>query len=73
MTTEERLKFNKKYSAILKRELFRGLNLLNETGIEKEDYKNLIVNINNTNNILFQLGSDIETLEKENSQVEESN
>lgn len=72
MTIEERIAFETKYLEILKRQINEGLELLSNTSIGDASYKELVVNINNTNNIALQLDADIKDLTKETTNEEVS-
>ena len=72
MNTEERITFETKYLEILKKQINEGLELLSNTSIGDSSYKDLIVNINNTNNIALQLYDDIKELTKETPNEEVS-
>ena len=72
MNTEERIEFEKKYLEILRTHINEGLELLSNTSIGDVSYKDLIVNINNTNNIALQLYEDINELTKETTKEEVS-
>ena len=70
MTLEERIEFETKYLEILKRQINEGLELLSNTSIGDTNYKELVVNINNANNIALQLDNDIKELTKETTNEE---
>lgn len=62
MSIEERIEFEQKYLEILKVKINDGLETLKQTAITDNNYKDLVVNINNSNNILLQLQNDINEL-----------
>lgn len=67
---EFRLKFEKEYLSILKTQINEGLEILRGLKISDDNYKDVVVNLNNANNIALQLEHDIAELEKENTNDE---
>ena len=65
--TFDRLTFEIKYLDILKKQMNEGLEILNELKISDANYKDVVVNLNNANNIALQLENDIVELTKENT------
>ena len=63
----DRLTFEIKYLDILKKQMNEGLEILNELKISDANYKDVVVNLNNANNIALQLENDIVELTKENT------
>lgn len=62
--TFDRLTFEIKYLEILKKQINEGLNILSTMKISDENYKDVVVNLNNANNIALQLEHDIVELSK---------
>lgn len=69
---EFRLKFEKEYLSILKTQINEGLEILRGLKISDDNYKDVVVNLNNANNIALQLEHDIAELEKENTNDKEA-
>lgn len=72
----DRLTFEIKYLEILKKQINEGLNILSTMKISDENYKDVVVNLNNANNIALQLEHDIVELSKpetENKEEEPTN
>lgn len=65
--TFDRLTFEIKYLDILKKQMNEGLEILNGLKISDTNYKDVVVNLNNANNIALQLENDIVELTKENT------
>lgn len=65
--TFDRLTFEIKYLDILKKQMNEGLEILNGLKISDANYKDVVVNLNNANNIALQLENDIVELTKENT------
>lgn len=63
----DRLTFEIKYLDILKKQMNEGLEILNGLKISDANYKDVVVNLNNANNIALQLENDIVELTKENT------
>ena len=61
---EFRLNFEKEYLSILKTQINEGLEILRGLKISDDNYKDVVVNLNNANNIALQLEHDIAELEK---------
>lgn len=59
-----RLTFEIRYLEILKKQIKEGLDILETMKISDENYKDVVVNINNANNIALQLEHDIVELSK---------
>ena len=68
----DRLTFEIKYLEILKKQIDEGLNILSTMKISDENYKDVVVNLNNANNIALQLEHDIVELTKENTNDKEA-
>ncbi len=49
-----------KYMEILNRQVEEGLDILSKMNVKDKNYQNVVVNINNANNIAFQLKNQIE-------------
>ena len=69
---EFRLKFEKEYLSILKTQINEGLEILRGLKISDDNYKDVVVNLNNANNIALQLEHDIVELTKENTNDKEA-
>ena len=63
----DRLTFEIKYLDILKKQMNEGLEILSGLKISDANYKDVVVNLNNANNIALQLENDIVELTKENT------
>ena len=63
----DRLTFEIKYLDILKKQINEGLEILSGLKISDANYKDVVVNLNNANNIALQLENDIVELTKENT------
>ena len=59
-----RLTFEIKYLDILKKQINEGLEILSGLKISDANYKDVVVNLNNANNIALQLEHDIVELSK---------
>ena len=68
----DRLTFEIKYLDILKKQINEGLEILNGLKISDANYKDVVVNLNNANNIALQLEHDIVELTKENTNDKEA-
>lgn len=53
-----------KYIKILRKQFAEGLAILEKMTVKDKDYQQVVVNINNANNIAFQLEMDIENQKK---------
>lgn len=53
-----------KYIKILRKQFAEGLAILEKMNVKDKDYQQIVVNINNANNIAFQLEMDIENQKK---------
>jgi hypothetical protein len=53
-----------KYIRILRKQFTEGLIILEKMTVKDKDYQQVVVNINNANNIAFQLETDIENQKK---------
>lgn len=53
-----------KYIRILRKQFTEGLIILEKMTVKDKDYQQVVVNINNANNIAFQLEMDIENQKK---------
>lgn len=53
-----------KYISILRKQFTEGLIILEKMTVKDKDYQQVVVNINNANNIAFQLEMDIENQKK---------
>jgi len=49
-----------KYMEILNRQIEEGLDILSKMSVKDKNYQSVVVNINNANNISFQLKNQIE-------------
>lgn len=67
-----RLTFEIKYLDILKKQINEGLEILSGLKISDANYKDVVVNLNNANNIALQLEHDIVELTKENTNDKEA-
>lgn len=63
----DRLTFEIRYLEILKKQINEGLEILNGLKISDTNYKDVVVNLNNANNIALQLEHDIVELTKEHT------
>lgn len=68
----DRLTFEIKYLDILKKQINEGLEILSGLKISDANYKDVVVNLNNANNIALQLEHDIVELTKENTNDKEA-
>lgn len=68
----DRLTFEIKYLDILKKQINDGLEILSGLKISDANYKDVVVNLNNANNIALQLEHDIVELTKENTNDKEA-
>ena len=68
----DRLTFEIKYLEILKKQINEGLNILSTMKISDENYKDVVVNLNNANNIALQLEHDIVELTKSETENKEA-
>ena len=68
----DRLTFEIKYLEILKKQINEGLEILSGLKISDANYKDVVVNLNNANNIALQLEHDIVELTKENTNDKEA-
>lgn len=68
----DRLTFEIKYLDILKKQINEGLNILSTMKISDENYKDVVVNLNNANNIALQLEHDIVELSKPETENKEA-
>lgn len=68
----DRLTFEIKYLEILKKQINEGLNILSTMKISDENYKDVVVNLNNANNIALQLEHDIVELSKPETENKEA-
>jgi hypothetical protein len=53
-----------KYIKILRKHFIEGLAILEKMNVKDKNYQQVVVNINNANNIAFQLEMDIENQKK---------
>lgn len=67
-----RLTFEIKYLDILKKQINEGLEILSGLKISDANYKDVVVNLNNANNIALQLEHDIVELSKPNTENKEA-
>ena len=67
-----RLTFEVRYLDILKKQMNEGLEILSGLKISDANYKDVVVNLNNANNIALQLEHDIVELTKENTNDKEA-
>ena len=67
-----RLTFEVRYLDILKKQINEGLEILSGLKISDANYKDVVVNLNNANNIALQLEHDIVELTKENTNDKEA-
>lgn len=68
----DRLTFEIKYLDILKKQINEGLNILSTMKMSDENYKDVVVNLNNANNIALQLEHDIVELSKPETENKEA-
>lgn len=68
----DRLAFEIKYLDILKKQINEGLEILSGLKISDANYKDVVVNLNNANNIALQLEHDIVELSKPNTENKEA-
>ena len=68
----DRLTFEIKYLDILKKQINEGLEILSGLKISDANYKDVVVNLNNANNIALQLEHDIVELSKPNTENKEA-
>ena len=68
----DRLTFEIKYLDILKKQINEGLEILSGLKISDANYKDVVVNLNNANNIALQLEHDIVELTKEDTNDKEA-
>ncbi len=68
----DRLSFEIRYLEILKKQINEGLEILNGLKISDTNYKDVVVNLNNANNIALQLEHDIVELSKPNTENKEA-
>ena len=68
----DRLTFEIKYLDILKKQINEGLEILNGLKISDANYKDVVVNLNNANNIALQLEHDIVELSKPETENKEA-
>ena len=68
----DRLTFEIRYLEILKKQINEGLEILSGLKISDANYKDVVVNLNNANNIALQLEHDIVELTKENTNDKEA-
>lgn len=54
-----------RYKEILEKQLNKGLDILSSLNVADENYKDVVVNINNANNIAIQLDAEIKKLDEE--------
>lgn len=67
----DRLTFEIKYLDILKKQINEGLEILSGLKISDANYKDVVVNLNNANNIALQLEHDIVELTKSETENKE--
>lgn len=68
----DRLTFEIKYLDILKKQINEGLEILSGLKISDANYKDVVVNLNNANNIALQLEHDIVELSKPETENKEA-
>lgn len=68
----DRLTFEIKYLDILKKQINEGLEILSGLKISDANYKDVVVNLNNANNIALQLEHDIVELTKSETENKEA-
>ena len=68
----DRLTFEIKYLDILKKQINEGLEILSGLRISDANYKDVVVNLNNANNIALQLEHDIVELTKSETENKEA-
>lgn len=61
--------FQTKYIDILRKQRDEGLEFLSKMSIKDKDYERVVVNINNANNISYQLEHEIMNFESQKNQV----
>lgn len=62
MNDTQRIAFEEKYLELMLDKLNEGVRILETISIVDSTFKDLVVNINNTNNIILQLQDDIKRL-----------
>lgn len=67
-----RLTFEIEYLDILKKQINEGLEILSGLKISDANYKDVVVNLNNANNIALQLEHDIVELSKPDTELKEA-
>lgn len=55
-----KLELQERYMNILNKHVEEGLNILERMNVKNKNYQQVVVNINNANNISFQLQNEIE-------------
>lgn len=68
-----KIELQEKYVKILKKQFEEGLNILEKISVKNKHYQQIVVNMNNANNIAYQLELDIEKQKKDemiNAQAE---
>ena len=68
----DRLTFEIQYLDILKKQINEGLEILSGLKISDANYKDVVVNLNNANNIALQLEHDIVELTKSETENKEA-
>ena len=68
----DRLTFEIKYLDILKKQINEGLEILSGLKISDANYKDVVINLNNANNIALQLEHDIVELTKSETENKEA-
>lgn len=55
-----KIELQERYMNILRNQVETGLNILEKMSVKDKNYQQIVVNINNANNISFQLQNEIE-------------
>ena len=55
-----KIELQERYMNILRNQVEAGLNILEKMSVKDKNYQQVVVNINNANNIAFQLQNEIE-------------
>lgn len=64
-------KLQKRYLDILRIQAEKGLDILEKMTVANKNYQQVVVNINNANNIAFQLETEIESAQKRQEEINE--
>lgn len=67
------IELQKRYANILRKHVEDGLSILENTSVKNENFQRIVVNINNANNIVFQLENEIMKQEQDEINKQLSN